>query len=117
MNSFRVMNTRFRILKGGKIGLAFSIALIGGMLTLGITKANATDYFTETSTGTSTGTSTVISNLTNGITVETATNTKINGNNTDTRNAVTTDDVIFAPTSWANSYYIVPSTVSDYNGP
>jgi len=38
MNSFRVMNTRFRILKGGKIGLAFSIALIGGTLTLGSTK-------------------------------------------------------------------------------
>ena len=86
MNSFRVMNTRFRILKGGKIGLAFSIALIGGMLTLGSTKANATDYFT--------GTSTVLSNLTNGITVETATNTATNGNNTDTRNAATADNVV-----------------------
>ena len=51
MNSFRVMNTRFRILKGGKIGLACSIALIGGTLILGSTKANATDYFTGTSTG------------------------------------------------------------------
>ncbi len=45
MNSFRVVDTRFRILKGGKIGLAASIALIGGMLTLGSTSANATDYF------------------------------------------------------------------------
>ncbi|MDX9902186.1 MAG: hypothetical protein RBT22_11925, partial [Aliarcobacter sp.] len=108
MNSFRVMNTRFRILKGGKIGLAFSIALIGGTLTLGSTKANATDYFT--------GTSTTTSMLVNGITVETATNTKTNGTNTDTKSTASIDDVIFAPISWANSYYIVPSTVSDYYG-
>ncbi|MDD4330111.1 MAG: hypothetical protein PHD79_09170, partial [Aliarcobacter sp.] len=110
MNSFRVMNTRFRILKGGKIGLAFSIALIGGTLTLGSTKANATDYFT--------GTSTVLSPLTSGsVTVETATNTATNGNNTDTRNAATVDNVIFAPTSWANSFYIPTSTSTDYYGP
>ena len=43
MNSFRVVDTKFRILKGGKIGLSLSIALIAGMLTLGSTKANAID--------------------------------------------------------------------------
>ena len=52
MNSFRVMDTKFRILKGGKIGLACSIALIGAMLILGSTKANATDYFTDVNTNT-----------------------------------------------------------------
>ncbi|CAM4223033.1 autotransporter domain-containing protein [Arcobacter suis] len=109
MNSFRVKDTRFRILKGGKIGLAFSIALIGGMLILSSTKANATDYFT--------GTSTVISPLTSGsVTVETATNTKTNGNNTDTRSDTSSTDVIFAPTSWANSNYIPTSISSDYYG-
>ena len=41
MNSFRITDTKFRILKGGKIGLAASIALIGGMLTLGSIDANA----------------------------------------------------------------------------
>ncbi len=41
MKSFRIVDTRFRILKGGKIGLATSIALIGGMLTLGVVSANA----------------------------------------------------------------------------
>ncbi|MFA6741215.1 MAG: hypothetical protein WCR78_06955, partial [Arcobacteraceae bacterium] len=106
MNSFRVMNTRFRILKGGKIGLAFSIALIGGMLTLGSTKANATNYFT--------GTSTTTSILTNGISVEKAANV---GTNTNTRSDTTTDNVIFAPTSWANSYYtsIVNTTDASSN--
>ncbi len=110
MNSFRVMDTKFRILKGGKIGLACSIALIGAMLILSSTKANATDYFT--------GTSTVISPLTSGsVTVETATNTKTNGNNTDTRSDTSSTDVIFAPTSWANSNYIPTSTSIDHFGP
>ncbi|PUE63916.1 autotransporter outer membrane beta-barrel domain-containing protein [Arcobacter caeni] len=45
MNSFRVMNTRFRILKGGKIGLSFSIALIGGLMMLSSTKAYSQTYF------------------------------------------------------------------------
>lgn len=41
MNSFRITDTKFRILKGGKIGLAASIALIGGMLSIGSIDANA----------------------------------------------------------------------------
>ena len=41
MNSFRVIATKFRILKGGKIGLSMSIALIGRMITLSSMKANA----------------------------------------------------------------------------
>lgn len=45
MNSFRVLNARFRILKGGKIGLSLSIFLLGSMLTLSKTNALATDYF------------------------------------------------------------------------
>ena len=46
MNSFRVVDTKFRILKGGKIGLSLSIALIGGIL-LCTTKANAQTFFTS----------------------------------------------------------------------
>lgn len=45
MSSFRIVDTSFRILKGGKIGLAASIALIGGTLTLGSTSANAESFF------------------------------------------------------------------------
>ena len=45
MNSFRVLNARFRILKGGNIGLSLSIFLLGSMLTLSKTNALATDYF------------------------------------------------------------------------
>ncbi len=41
MNSFRIMDTKFRILKGGKIGLAMSVAMIGGMLSLCSTSAHA----------------------------------------------------------------------------
>ncbi len=41
MNSFRIMDTKFRILKGGKIGLAMSLAMIGGMLSLCSTSAHA----------------------------------------------------------------------------
>ena len=50
MNSFRVVDTKFRILKGGKIGLSLSIALIGGIL-LSTTKAGAETFFDGT-TGT-----------------------------------------------------------------
>ena len=52
MNSFRVMDTKFRILKGGKIGLACSIALIGAMLILGSTKAYSQTYFNGVTDGT-----------------------------------------------------------------
>ena len=51
MNSFRVVDTKFRILKGGKIGLSLSIALIGGIL-LSTTKAGAETFFDGTTDGT-----------------------------------------------------------------
>ena len=51
MNSFRVVDTKFRILKGGKIGLSLSIALIGGIL-LSTTKADAETFFDGTTDGT-----------------------------------------------------------------
>jgi outer membrane autotransporter protein len=44
MNKFRVLNTRFRILKGGKIGLSSSIALIGSILIFGSIDAKAVPY-------------------------------------------------------------------------
>lgn len=50
MNSFRITDTKFRILKGGKIGLAISIAMIGGMLSLGSVNAQA-DTITVLSSG------------------------------------------------------------------
>lgn len=50
MNSFRITDTKFRILKGGKIGLAMSIAMIGGMLSLGSISAQA-DTTTVLSSG------------------------------------------------------------------
>lgn len=50
MNSFRITDTKFRILKGGKIGLAMSIAMIGGMLNLGSVNAQA-DTTTVLSSG------------------------------------------------------------------
>lgn len=50
MNSFRITDTKFRILKGGKIGLAMSIAMIGGMLSLGSVNAQA-DTITVLSSG------------------------------------------------------------------
>lgn len=48
MNRFRVVDTRFRILKGGKIGLAMSIAMVGGIMSLGSTSANAADEYSST---------------------------------------------------------------------
>lgn len=41
MKSFRIVDTRFRILKGGKVSLAASIALVGGMLSIGSVSAHA----------------------------------------------------------------------------
>lgn len=45
MNKFRIVDTRFRILKGGKIGLAMSLAMIGGILSLSSTSAHALDEY------------------------------------------------------------------------
>jgi len=114
MNSFRVIDTRFRILKGGKIGLAMSIALIGGMLTLGSTKAVATDYFADIASNTS-GTSSVTTG-TFDITVQTGINS---GTAAVTRTEVTSDSVVFKPTSWTTSSYAPTFTVDnddDSNG-
>ncbi len=65
MRSFRIVDTKFRILKGGKIGLSMSVAMIGGMLSLGSTSANATTY-NASNVGSYTGTSTSISNTDGG---------------------------------------------------
>lgn len=93
MNSFRIVDTSFRILKGGKIGLATSIALIGGMLTLGSTSANAVDYFTQSiSSG---------SIWDNGESVTRYTNSNIT---TNTRTSVLVEDVVFRPIGIASSY-------------
>ena len=45
MNSFRVIDTRFRILKGGKIGLSLSISLIGSALVFGNINAYSQTFF------------------------------------------------------------------------
>ena len=108
MNSFRVMNTRFRILKGGKIGLAFSIALIGGMLTLGSTKANATDYFTDVNT--TLGTTDNLTGFFDVTSAQTATNAGTTSV-TITGTSVS-DSVVFNPTAWATSSY----TTVTFNG-
>ncbi len=108
MNSFRVIDTKFRILKGGKIGLSISIALMAGMLMLCSTKAAATDYFTSVQKNASVNVSD-----TSGIadvTVETATNS---GSTSDTRSITSADSVVFKPTSWVNSTYSVPSFLGD----
>ncbi len=110
MNSFRVVDTRFRILKGGKIGLSMSIALISGMLTLGSTKANAVDYFTNVQKDAS-----VLKSDINGffdVTVETATNT---GTFDLDRSSTNNDSVVFKPSSWVSSSYNTPSFVGDYD--
>ncbi|RWS50424.1 hypothetical protein CKA56_02525 [Arcobacter venerupis] len=52
MNSFRVVDTRFRILKGGKIGLSLSIALITAMSTLGSINAYSETFFDGVTDGT-----------------------------------------------------------------
>ena len=54
MKSFRIVDTRFRILKGGKVSLAASIALIGGMLSFGSVSAHADTITTLGSGGSAT---------------------------------------------------------------
>src|SRR6218665_1737475 len=100
MNSFRVMDTKFRILKGGKIGLACSIALIGAMLILGSTKANATDYFTDVNT--TLGTTDNLTGFFDVTSAQTATNAGITS---VTRTETSADSVVFNPTAWATSSY------------
>ena len=45
MNSFRVTDIRFRILKGGKIGLGLSISLISSALIFSSTNAFSQTFF------------------------------------------------------------------------
>ena len=106
MNSFRVVDTKFRILKGGKIGLSLSITLIGSLLNFNSTNAYATDYFTDVDTtlGTNSNTSGTFD-----LTVQTAINTGVLSN---TRTETTFDDIIFKPTSWATTSY----SSSTFNG-
>ena len=108
MNSFRVMDTKFRILKGGKIGLACSIALIGAMLILGSTKANATDYFTDVNT--TLGTTDNLTGFFDVTSAQTATNAGTTSV-TITGTSVS-DSVVFNPTAWATSSY----TTVTFNG-
>ncbi len=108
MNSFRVMDTKFRILKGGKIGLACSIALIGAILILGSTKANATDYFTDVNT--TLGTTDNLTGFFDVTSAQTATNAGTTSV-TITGTSVS-DSVVFNPTAWATSSY----TTVTFNG-
>lgn len=89
MKSFRVVNAKFRILKGGKIGLSLSISLVVSSLIFSTTKANAVDYFTDVqvSTGTATNTTGLYD-----VTVQTATNT---GTFDLSRLSTTYDSVVF----------------------
>lgn len=110
MKSFRIIDTKFRILKGGKIGLAASIALIGGMLMLGSTGANAEDYFTGIN---STGGSFTLDNSLGGtaeaplqdnvLTAETRSNATAGTN--DNRGSTVIENVVFKPTSFVTSTY------------
>lgn len=118
MKSFRIVDTKFRILKGGKIGLAASIALIGGMLTLGSTSANAEDYFTGIN---STGGSFTLDNTKGTVVLPLSDNiltaqTRLNdlSSNTAHRSSTVIEDVIFNPTSFVTSTYILAgSAITD----
>ncbi|QKE25672.1 autotransporter domain-containing protein [Arcobacter aquimarinus] len=105
MNSFRVIDTRFRILKGGKIGLSLSISLIGSALVFGSVNSYAVDYFTDVQSTVSDSTTTPLGG-TNPITVEKAVN---GGSVNTTRIENDTNPVVFKPTSWANSSYTDPT--------
>ncbi|QKJ27453.1 autotransporter domain-containing protein [Aliarcobacter cibarius] len=114
MSSFRVQNARFRILKGGKIGLCLSIALLSSVISP--TSLFSADYFTgvqatvtpTTATGTGSGNN-------YSLTVEQAnnvSNTLLNQNVSNT--STLTDDIVFKPTSWATSSYTNPIFAPTY---
>ena len=108
MNSFRVINAKFRILKGGKIGLSLSIFLLGSMLTLSKTNALATDYFSGVVSNLSTSTDST--GAFGSATTQIRTNT---GSTTDTRTSSAYESVVFNPTSWAESTYSAPTFIVD----
>ena len=113
MNSFRVIDTRFRILKGGKIGLSLSISLIGSALVFGSLNSYAVDYFTDVQSTISDSTTTP-SGGTNPITVQKALNS---GSINSTRTETDTNPVVFKPTSWANSSYTDPTFSPEETSP
>ncbi|RXI42733.1 hypothetical protein CP963_01580 [Arcobacter cloacae] len=113
MNSFRVIDTRFRILKGGKIGLSLSISLIGSALVFGSVNSYAVDYFTDVQSTISDSTTTP-SGGTNLITVQKALNS---GSINSTRTETDTNPVVFKPTSWANSSYTDPTFSPEETSP
>ena len=109
MNSFRVVDTRFRILKGGKIGLSLSISLMAGIMILGSVNANAIppEYFIDVTTtlGTDSNNQGAFD-----VTVQTATN---NGALSIIRTESSADSVVFKPISFATSTYGTPSFEGD----
>lgn len=127
MSHFRVENARFRILKGGKIGLSLSIALASSLILYPV-DGNATDYFTDVDVTlinpkyTTNGTS-VDGNTPYSLTVEQATN---DTNKTSAIRKTTdndydeNDDIIINPTSWASSSYnnpIFKPEINDIDNP
>ena len=108
MGKYRIVDTRFRILKKGKIALACALA-IGG---LGVgTTAYATDYFTDiaVSLGTVTNTDGIIDMVS-----QTASN---NGSSTASRALTAYDNVVFKPGSWATSTYTSGTYTGEAGGP
>ncbi len=95
MKSFRVIDTKFRILKGGKIGLSLSISLVTSSLIFSQISAHAETFFdNEWTTGTT--------YTTPDVTVTERSNTGINtGIYSQTS---TTENIIFRPDRVAESY-------------
>ncbi len=100
MKSFRVVNAKFRILKGGKIGLSLSISLVVSSLILNQSAHAETFFDNEWTTGTTFTTPDV-----------TATARSNTGTNTGTYSQIsTTENIIFRPDRVAQSY----TGVADY---
>lgn len=93
MKKFTLMGNTFRILKGGKIGLASAIALIGGTLMLSSINANAETYFTGNVSS---------SAITDG--GYTVYKYSASTTNTNTRTDAVIEDVVFAPYGVADTY-------------
>ena len=108
MSRFRVENARFRILKGGKIGLSLSIALLGTVVFSPINLYSA-DYFTGVQANT-TNVQGTGSNSGNSYTIDVQQATNSGSTNDNVLNSSTTsDDIVFKPTSFATSSYTNPT--------
>ncbi|TLS99300.1 autotransporter outer membrane beta-barrel domain-containing protein, partial [Aliarcobacter cibarius] len=93
MSSFRVQNARFRILKGGKIGLCLSITLIGGILFFPTSSYSQT--FFDTTVGTTlTAFDISVQKFTDQDTTSTATYNE----------TITPQDIIFKPSKVQSSF-------------